>query len=59
MSDLEDEAKQKLQEEINGKGIYVSKSWDIRVVEKFFKNLFGIKTDTTGLDTKAEDKQDE
>lgn len=60
MSDLEDEAKKRLQDQIDGKGIYVSKSWDIRVVEKFFRNLFGIKRDTSGLDPKAleNDKED-
>lgn len=57
--DIEDEAKKRLQDEYNGKGIYVSKSWDIRVVEKFFKKLFGIKTDTAGLDTKPEDQNND
>lgn len=51
--DLEDDAKKHVQEEIDGKGIYISKSWDIRVVERFFKRLFGIKTDTTDLDQNA------
>lgn len=25
------------------KGIYIRKTWDIRVVENFFKKLFGLK----------------
>lgn len=57
--DIEDEAKKRLQEEIDGKGIYISKSWDIRVVENFFRKLFGIKKDTTGLDTKPEDQNND
>lgn len=58
MSDIEDELRKKVQDQIDGKGIYVSKSWDIRVVEKFFRNLFGIKRDISGLDQKALEKEE-
>lgn len=44
---LEDEAKQKLQDQINGKGIFISHSWDIRIFERFFKKLFGKNDDQT------------
>ena len=33
-------------------GIYIKKTWDIRIVENFFKRLFGKKK-------KKEDKDDE
>ena len=48
---LEDDLKEKLKNKISKDGIYISKTWDIRVVENFFKKLFSKK--------KTEEQNDE
>jgi hypothetical protein len=42
MSDDKDSFKDKIDKKLED-GVYVSKTWDIRVVENFFKKLFGKK----------------
>jgi len=40
---INDDIKKRIQAQLDGKGIYISHSLDIKVVERFFKKLFGIK----------------
>jgi len=46
-----------IKKQIDGKGIHVSYSIDIRVVERFFKKLFGKKEELDESDSNGPDEE--